>query len=122
MYIYNTEDIQLMSPNINKRDFSQRGSEVQADDRYYFKSRQLQIKYFTHYWGYASASASTPNPRESSRLRGTKKPGDIVTNTRWKEKEKKKKNKNFGLRPLKNKSSNNAELSIWREFSCGIAN
>ena len=49
MYIYNTEDIQLMSPNINKRDFSQRGSEVQADDRYYFKSRQLQIKYFTHY-------------------------------------------------------------------------
>lgn len=49
MYIYNTEDIQSMSLNTNKKDFSRGGGdEVQADDRYCFKSRQLQIKYFTH--------------------------------------------------------------------------
>lgn len=59
-----------------KRILVRGGSEVQADDRYCFKSRQLQIKYITHYWIYASPSASTTNLVTSSRLRWTKEPRD----------------------------------------------
>lgn len=109
-----------MSPNTNKKDFSWWGvGGVWGTSRWQVL---LQIQAVTNkvFHTLLSLRITVCLHHQSSdqELSGSAGQKSQETSTE----DQKEQNKNFGLRPLKNNNSNNAELSIWRDFNRQIPN